>query len=93
MSNSSIKINNHTSTIETNDSKVFLTLGDKGAIKIGSGDNLPESGSSNISEYKGVLRYNDELNILEFCDGEQWQAILTDNGNESNSMIMWSLMF
>lgn len=93
VSKKSININNHKSTIETNDKKVFLTLGNNGAIKLGSGINLPEADDDNIIDYKGVLRYNQEMGTVEYCDGESWRTISTDDSVENNSTIMWSLLF
>lgn len=73
----------------------LLKITEKGAIKLGNGIYLDEGGNTvdiePREEYKGALRYNEELGLLQYCDGYSWRNV---NGEyKQTSQIIWSLLF
>lgn len=89
-----INLNHKTSTISTDDD-TLLFLTDKGAVKVGDGTYLDELGNSQEIEpnenYKGAIRFNEDHQCLQQCDGKKWKDI---NGYyKQTSGIVWSLLF
>lgn len=90
----SINIDHNKGLISTEtDSILYIT--DKGAVKIGTGVYLDELGNSQEIEaredYKGAMRYNNDRNCLQICDGKRWKDVLGHYQQTSN--IVWSLLF
>lgn len=88
-----ININHKENIISVKDE--LLKISTTGAVKIGNGKYLNEL--DDISEiepsddYKGALRYNEDLGLMEYCDGKQWRTI---NGQyKQTSNIVYSLLF
>lgn len=89
-----ININHKNGIISTDDDSV-ITLGVKGAVKLGNGTYLDELGELQeidpSQEYEGVIRYNSDRGCLQVCDGSQWKDVLGQYKQTSN--IVWSLLF
>lgn len=92
-SNKSVNINHPNAAFEVSGSN-YLRLNENGAVLIGNETTVPESvvttGAS--AEYKGMLIFNTSLNRLQYWDGETWQILSIETDN-SDSLILWSLMF
>lgn len=90
----SIDINHKTSTITTDDD-TLLQVTVNGAVRIGDGTYLDELGNSQEIEpnenYKGAIRFNEDHQCLQLCDGYKWKDI---NGHyKQTSNLVWSLLF
>ena len=90
----SIDINHKTSTITTDDD-TLLQITVNGAVRIGDGTYLDELGNSQEIEpnenYKGAIRFNEDHQCLQLCDGYKWKDI---NGHyKQTSNLVWSLLF
>lgn len=89
-----ININHKDSTIITDDD-TLIQITDKGALKVGDGTYLDELGNSQEIEpnenYKGAIRFNEDHQCLQLCDGYKWKDI---NGRyKQTSGIVYSLLF
>lgn len=85
---------NHTEGSITIDNDKVLQITKNGAIKIGNGSYLDEIDVSleELKEkYEGVIRYNSDTKLLEYCDGESWKTFAY--GVEKTTGIIWSLTF
>lgn len=87
---------NHNDSIISSSNDDLLCITQKGAIKIGDGTYLDEL-DKNVKmiepneKYKGALRYNKELGLLQYCDGIRWRNI--DGKYKQTSNIVYSLLF
>lgn len=82
---------NHKEGIISSDDDVIV-LGDKSAIKLGTGTYLDDSATDDLSKYEGVIRYNPSSKTMEYCDGVNWKEFILLK-KDIDTDIMWSLLF
>ena len=91
---SAININHNEGSITTDNDRV-LQITENGGVKIGNGTYLSELSNpqSNYVEesYKGVIRYNDERGVIQYCDGASWKDF--SYGVEETPGIIWAITF
>lgn len=71
-----------------------LILNENGSVLLGGAITLPDTHNESISlsDYEGALRFNEETKKLEYCDGNKWIELLT-NDIDSKESTIFSLLF
>jgi hypothetical protein len=92
----SISINHYNSSILSNDGS-YIRLSQNGVVKIGSGTNsegemINNSDPIMLKEYIGALRYNDDTERLEYCNGITWVEVAIED-DEINTPMVYSMLF
>lgn len=88
-----ITINHNTGTIYNEDNEP-IKIGDKGGIRIGTGDALPDTGDNGeLEKYIGYVRTNPVTGVLQMCDGKNWRDFLMEDVREDELKIINSILF
>lgn len=96
MAKKSLNINHSNSSILSSDGS-YIQLSKNGVVKIGNGTNAEDEMIDNanpmlLKDYMGAIRYNEDTEKLEYCNGNTWIELATEDESNNTSMV-YSILF